>query len=123
MIPRDAERHLLHLGFLAARWGRFEVARSIFSALVLSHPDRGAPYVGLLIAHLARGHLPEALACADDGLQASRDEDRPDLHALRGVVLAAAGRHAESVAALQRAGAHPLAQAFAVRGDVMERSF
>ncbi len=122
MIPCKADRDLLQVGFLAARWGHVEVALAILSPLVEAHPERGAPYVGLLLAHLARGQLREALDWADRGLRMTDESEHPDLHALRGVALAAAGRNAESVVALRRAGDHPLAHAFIGRADVMERS-
>ncbi len=122
MIPREREIDLLKIGLLAARWGHLDVARTILSALAMTHPDRGAPHIGLVIAHLARGQLREALACADQALQCVRADELTDVQVLRGVALAAAGRTAESVAALHRAGPHPLALDFLERKDLLERS-
>ena len=123
MIPREREIDLLRLGLLAARWGHRDAACAILSAIASAHPGRVAPHLGLVVAHLARGQLREALACADRALVCVHPDDLEDLQALRGVVLAAAGRHAESAAALRNAGEHPLALAFVERLNVLERSF
>ena len=112
MIPHALEVRLLALGFLAARNGWVDMAFPILQSFEQSHPTRSAAYIGLTLANFSVGRLREAVACADRGLQRVVDSEHPEIHALRGIVLSAAGFAKESSQALARAGDCPLAQEF-----------
>jgi hypothetical protein len=115
MIPHTVEVQLLALGFLAARNGWVDIAFPILQAVEQSHPTRAAGYIGLTLAHFAVGRLQEAVTCAERGLRYVADSEQAELHALRGIVLHAAGFAHESRQALERAGDCPLAQDYQTR--------
>lgn len=112
-LPSSPERirELAQVGVMAARRCDVSTAEVIFGALELTHTDRAVPYLGLGLARLSIGSLPDALAALDRGLRFVKEDEHPPLHTLRGVVLLAAGRRAEGEAALRRAGDFPLARA------------
>lgn len=110
LLNHEQVRVLAQIGLMAARRCDTDTAEVIFAAIVRSHPDRSIAYAGQAMARLAVGRLADALFAADRGLRMARLEDHADLHAIRGLVLKAAGRQAESDAALRQAGAQPLAQ-------------
>ncbi len=109
-LAHEQIRILAQIGLMAARRCDTDTAEVIFAAIARSHPDRSMAYAGQAMARLAVGRLPDALAATDRGLRLAREEDHADLHAIRGLVLKAAGRQNESEAALRQAGSHPLAE-------------
>lgn len=110
LLDSEAIRSLTEVGFLAAARREVRRAERIFGALELARPQAVFAYVGLASAYLNAGRPDEAVAVLDRGLRVADAQVRGELHAFRGLALHAAGRNAESLRALQRAGDIPLAR-------------
>lgn len=101
---------LTEVGFVAAARREVRRAERIFGALELARSHAAFAYVGLASTYLNAGRPVDAIAVLDRGLRIADPQAHSELHAFRGLALHAAGRNAESVSALQRAGDIPLAR-------------
>lgn len=101
---------LTEIGFLAAGRGDIPKAEAIFGALRSLRPQRAFAYVGLAVAYLNADRQEEAAQLLWQSLaQVDDPGERADIEAFRGLALQLAGRHSESIKALESAGPHMIA--------------
>ena len=102
LISSADVRLLTELGFCALGLGRIKAARSIFEGLRGVRSQRAFPYIGLAVTEIAARRFDQAVSV----LQAAGEviaEDRAEINTFLGLALQLAGRHRESVAALEAA--------------------